>query len=94
MNSTKHKLNLPTLIKIDSYMVSWSSEKEIKSHNYVLITKGHIAIHAISRLIVLSHKIKKKQHAYASSGPRNHISKFFIHMAALKYANTVTKPPP
>ena len=44
----------------------------------------------ISRLTVVSREAKKKQHACASSGPRNHYSELFTRMAALKFFNAVT----
>ena len=37
-----------------------------------------------SRLTVVSHEAKKKQHACASSGPRDYYSELFTRMAALK----------
>ena len=39
----------------------------------------------ISRLTVVSREAKKKQHACASSGPRDHYSELFTWMAALKF---------
>ena len=39
----------------------------------------------ISRLTVVSREAKKKQHACASSGPRDHYSELFTQMAALKF---------
>ena len=39
----------------------------------------------ISRLTVVSREAKKKQHACASSGPRDHYSELFTRMAALKF---------
>ena len=41
--------------------------------------------HSISRLTVVSREAKKKQHARASSGPRDHYSELFTRMAALKF---------
>ena len=38
-----------------------------------------------SRLTVVSREAKKKQHARASSGPRDHYSELFTRMAALKF---------
>ena len=38
-----------------------------------------------SRLTVVSREAKKKQHARTSSGPRDHYSKLFTRMAALKF---------
>ena len=38
----------------------------------------------LSRLTVVSREAKKKQHACASSGPRDHYSELFTRMAALK----------
>ena len=40
--------------------------------------------HLRSRLTVVSRKAKK-QHAHASSGPRDHYSELFTWMAALKF---------
>ena len=39
----------------------------------------------VSRLTVVSREAKKKQHACASSGPRDHYSELFSRMAALKF---------
>ena len=38
-----------------------------------------------SRLTVVSREAKKKQHAHASSGLRDHYSELFTRMAALKF---------
>ena len=38
----------------------------------------------ISRQVVVSHKAKKKQHVWASSGLCDHYSELFTWMAALK----------
>ena len=38
-----------------------------------------------SRLTVVSREAKKKQHARASSGIRDHYSELFTRMAALKF---------
>ena len=40
----------------------------------------------------MSREAKKKQHACASSGPRDHYSELFTQMAALKLENAVTQP--
>ena len=47
----------------------------------------------ISRLTVVSREAKKKQHARASSGLRDHYSELFTRMAALKFENAVTQSP-
>ena len=39
----------------------------------------------VSRLTVVSREAKKKQHARASSGPRDHYSELFTWMGALKF---------
>ena len=39
----------------------------------------------ILRLTVVSREAKKKQHACASPGPRDHYSELFTRMAALKF---------
>ena len=44
----------------------------------------HVA-NLASRLTVVSREAKKKQHACASSGPRDHYSELFTRMAALKF---------
>ena len=43
------------------------------------------ATRAISRLTVVSREAKKKRHARASSGLRDHYSELFTRMAALKF---------
>ena len=43
-----------------------------------------------SRLMVVNHKVKKKQHACASSGLCDHYSELFTQMAALKFENPYT----
>ena len=45
----------------------------------------NIKVLVISRLTVVSREAKKKQHACASSGPRDHYSELFTRMAALKF---------
>ena len=50
-------------------------------------------IELLSRLTVVSREAKKKQHARASSGLRDHYSELFTQMAALKFENAVTQPP-
>ena len=47
--------------------------------------KFYLYIHVVSRLTVVSREAKKKQHACASSGPRDHYSELFTRMAALKF---------
>ena len=42
-------------------------------------------LHQVSRLTVVSREAKKKQHARASSGLRDHYSELFTWMAALKF---------
>ena len=42
-------------------------------------------VDSVSRLTVVSREAKKKQHACASSGPRDHYSELFTRMAALKF---------
>ena len=50
----------------------------------ILIIYIYIYIY-ISRLTVVSREAKKKQHARASSGLRDHYSELFTRMAALKF---------
>ena len=45
-----------------------------------------------SRLMVVSCKAKKKQHACVSFVQHNHYSQLFTQMAALKFENAVTQP--
>ena len=52
-----------------------------------------VYILATSRLTVVSHEAKKKQHAHASFGLRNHYSELFTWMTALKFENAVTQRP-
>ena len=40
--------------------------------------------------MVVSHEAKRKQHARVSLGLRDHYSKLFTQMAALKFENAVT----
>ena len=58
-------------------------------HNYLVCWLANVInarIHAhTSRLTVVSREAKKKQHACASSGPRDHYSELFTRMAALKF---------
>ena len=41
--------------------------------------------------MVVSREAKKKQHAHASSGLRDHYSELFTRMAALKFEKAVTQ---
>ena len=50
-----------------------------------LIKKRPGLVVAISRLTVVSREAKKKQHAHASYGLRDHYSELFTRMAALKF---------
>ena len=52
------------------------------SHNETTL---QVPVPAVSRLTVVSREAKKKQHACASSGPRDHYSELFTRMAALKF---------
>ena len=45
----------------------------------------------LSRLMVVSHEVKKKQHARESSDLCNHYSELFTRMAALKFENAITQ---
>ena len=54
----------------------------IKCHVVFVVFAG---CHMGSRLTVVSREAKKKQHACASSGPRDHYSELFTRMAALKF---------
>ena len=42
--------------------------------------------------MVVSREAKKKQHARASSGLRDHYGELFTRMAALKFVNAETQP--
>ena len=46
---------------------------------------GKYSSYHSSRLTVVSREAKKKQHARASFGPRDHYSELFTRMAALKF---------
>ena len=46
---------------------------------------ANFAQNYVSRLTVVSREAKKKQHACASSGPRDHYSELFTRMAALNF---------
>ena len=58
-------------------MVTWLS-------GYLVLWLYYMVI-LLSRLTVVSREAKKKQHACASSGPRDHYSELFTRMAALKF---------
>ena len=47
--------------------------------------KKHQLSNFRSRLTVVNRQAKKKQHAYASSGLRDHYSELFTQMAAIKF---------
>ena len=51
---------------------------------YIIYIYIYIYIY-ISRLTVVSREAKKKQHACAFSGPRDHYSELFTRMAALNF---------
>ena len=55
-------------------------------------SKSHTYNYFWSRLTVVSHEAKKKQHVRASSGPHDHYSELFTQMAALKFESAVTQP--
>ena len=52
---------------------------------YAKQDKLFINLPIISRLTVVSRKAKKKQHARASSGLRDHYSELFTRMAAINF---------
>ena len=54
------------------------------THNKFILNALLELVH-VSRLTVVSREAKKKQHACASSGPRDHYSELFTWMAALKF---------
>ena len=51
---------------------------------YVTVSAETVLI-GTSRLTVVSHEAKKKQHAHTSSGLCDHYSELFTWMAALKF---------
>ena len=52
--------------------------------NVMLININDATVQVL-RLTVVSREAKKKQHACASSGPRDHYSELFTRMAALNF---------
>ena len=76
---------------IHSYLaIAYILQKYIKLIALITARKIHLSIITISllqssRLTVVSREAKKKQHACASSGPRDHYSELFTRMAALKF---------
>ena len=59
----------------------------------LLIQKLVIKLTFVSRLTLVGHKAKKKQHAHASLSLCDHYSELFTHSRTLKLVNTVTKLP-
>ena len=55
-----------------------------KNYQYMYMWLDHRKL-ITSRLTVVSREAKKKQHACASSGPRDHYSELFTRMAALNF---------
>ena len=76
-----------------SFLVTFCTQDNIYVHAYTYVhTYIHIGNYIYvrtSRLTVVSHEAKKKQHACAFSGPRDHYSELFTRMAALKFLNAV-----
>ena len=63
-----------------------TSESEMSANGQSqVITPSCPLILQKSRLTVVSREAKKKQHARASSGLRDHYSELFTRMAALKF---------
>ena len=77
INLTTHCISYVILLSNIDVLCSY-----VASYNY--ITTLQLASY-ISRLTVVSREAKKKQHACASSGPRDHYSELFTRMAALKF---------
>ena len=50
--------------------------KNIKTHGSMYTIAQLLRLEKISRLTVVSREAKKKQHACASSGPRDHYSEY------------------
>ena len=65
-----------------SVAISWAKKVQLAKCDIMV---GFPKSSHISRLTVVSREAKKKQHACASSGPRNHYSELFTWMAALKF---------
>ena len=70
--------------------ITTESSYELRKERCATCTKRKVVIIYInaciqSRLTVVSRKAKKKQHARASSGLRDHYSELFTWMAALKF---------
>ena len=67
-------------------IITWSKSSQL---NFNISKCTHISFKpkfvSSSRLTVVSREAKKKQHACASSGPRNYYSELFTWMAALKF---------
>ena len=47
----------------------------------------------ISRLVIVRHEAKKKHHIHTSSSLCDYYSELFTFSRAIKFLNTVTKPP-
>ena len=74
------------------YHSAWADQRPVQRNIfYISLQPGQYiyivqeGIRAISRLTVVSREAKKKQHARASSGLRDHYSELFTRMAALKF---------
>ena len=65
-----------------SVAISWANKMQLAKCDMMV---GFPISSHISRLTVVSREAKKKQHARASSGLRDHYSELFTRMAALKF---------
>ena len=61
--------------------------KQVQSKHFILILEMIIKTHGSEGC-----EAKKKQHACASSGLRDHYSELLTRMAALKFENAITLP--
>ena len=70
-------------VRVSSHLkevLPWAADKRLRAIITIMLFKKQL-----SRLTVVSREAKKKQHAHASSGLRDHYSELFTRMAALKF---------
>ena len=82
MTSTTIEKTITELCKL---FASFGLPEQVISDNSSQFTSSEFNTFMKSRFTVVSREAKKKQHACASSGPRDHYSELFTRMAALKF---------
>ena len=70
---------------VNTYVLAYVYTQRTNKYSLTIQYTRNVLSNVESRLTVVSREAKKKQHACASSDPRDHYSELFTRMAALKF---------